>query len=385
MATRKPNPISIPVNPLDALTPQQRRESHHYGPIALLHMTGVEPVDEAAQRELRTLIVNHKPGPRWLSRLSGMGSWNVPQIDGAVQLWAGQGSARGDWVRYFRYQLRDEVPPVNMRRLENFGGSESLSANYEAWRWGAVATVLLWAIRNRDVELAALARRWFVVAAALGTLVSVGKDRFPKGEYGRNKRGERLDTSRWMSPVSHRSNLAHAYHPCGVLLDRVLGRRTAMRRPPEWFYKLVDRAAGMALDEIEIEAMEWYLGGPSPKSAERVAELIGKAGVYGSFRVVWWKDTRAVILDQRLNPNTPAIMFEVLNLATGELYLGYPWPSGRAFKAGGQIPTIWERGKGELVAESAYGVARCEVPREDPEMVIVMDERGVRVEERKEG
>jgi hypothetical protein len=297
-------------------------------------------------------------------------------------------SAREDWVRYFRWQLCDAAPPAGMERLGVFGGSESMSANYEMWRWGAVAGVLLWAIRNQDRELAAFARRWFVAAAALGTLVSTS--RFPEGELGRNKRGERLDTSRWMGVPSHRSNMAHAYHPCGVLLDMLLGRAPSMRRPREWFHELV-RAADLAdrdqiLGASIVGTLEDYFTAPTNiRNANQVCNLVDTIGIYGAIRVIWWRDTRAVILDQRRNPNTPAIMFEVLNLVTGELYLGYPWPAGRAFKAAGQIQTIWDRERGELSATSAYGLAWCRVPVEEPELEIVMDEQGARVERQKGG
>jgi hypothetical protein len=377
-------PVSVvDEDPLGKFPADQRRVSHVVGPVAITHLAGIKPIGTRAQKEIRAWVVQHSPGPRWLSRLSGMGSWNIPQIDGCLMLWAGLPTARDDWELYLKWQLRDATPPAGAERLALFGGSESLSANYEAWRWGAVAGVYLWAVRNGDKELVSLARRWFIVAATLGTFVSTS--RFPNGEYGRNKRGERLDTSRWMSPVSNRSNLAHAYHPVGVLLDILLQRDPSMRRPGEWFVDLV-RVANLEtpiLSREHINALEAYFAAPTqPETADTVCAFLGAAGVYGTFRVIWWRDCRVVYLDQRRNPNTPAIMFEVLSLVNGDLYLGYPWPGGRAFKASGQIPTIWDRDKGEISAVSQYGLAFKTVPKTRPEMIIVIDDRGARVEER---
>ncbi len=67
-----------------------------------MHLAGIQPVDAAAEAQLRKLLAAHVAGPRWCQRLCGQGSWNVPVIDGATQLWAGHPAARGDWLRFLR-------------------------------------------------------------------------------------------------------------------------------------------------------------------------------------------------------------------------------------------------------------------------------------------
>jgi hypothetical protein len=371
-------------DPLAAFPADRRGSAEIWGPIWLLHLSGVQPVDEPAQAQLQKLADAHAAGAgaRALARLMNTdGSWNVPFIDLAVRLFEGRPGARSDWIKLLKWQLRDEPPPTGSRFVDLLGGSESVSANYAPWRAGAVGGVWLWAVRNGDEELAELVRRYTLRAAALATLLST--EQVPDGELGRNKKGELLATSRHMASVSNRSNPAHAWTASGTLLDLVLGRGTKLRRQPEWFFTIIE-AANDARPMIRAEdraVLERYFREPMASGAsEDVARLVSPSGIHGTIRVLWWDGYRAVILDKRLNGNTPAIMFEGFDLRTGKVFMAYPWPEGRCFKCGGQATAGWR--PGALWTTSPFSEITYPAPANDPTVEIVIDGQGARVTRR---
>jgi hypothetical protein len=373
-----------PKNPLDAVKKSKRANAEIYGPFLTQHAMGDLELSNADRDELMGYHERREDNKvkRWLTRLNGDGSDNVPLIDAMLQLWL-RGRRENEiveqWKHFFDLQAGRVAPQQGENRLAYFFIDEPYSANYGGWHLGCFVNVAEWARRNGRPGLESKAKQHIEQVVMKFALISL---KMPKGApegIAINARGERYDSGTiFTPPVGQRSNTAHLDSGIRLMLENLIKRRAVeMRRRADWF------VFGTQKYQPEINTAEAarFLENPRLETAKALAD-VATFRIQGTERVRDWGDVHAVSLDDWINKNTTAVLLWMTDRQTGRYRMGFPFEEGRGFGLGGGAYCKYQPQESRFVVSSDYVKEPLvfDAPKRKPTFHIVVDSQGVRVD-----
>jgi hypothetical protein len=306
------------------------RNIESYAPKLILDLMGIAalpPADKQKfldwwQKDVRPTFNRWEQSScNWDSMLDAVWLLQSPQrlIGGrnAVQVWT-------DW---FRWQLGQQAPPPDEPDpVRFFGGRETLSNTYEPFRWGSVAAVQWWALRNNRPGLAQLANRYSLVNCAL---FAPGASPGPARNVQSNARGQLFYNGPYVAQPGQRTTPAHAGEDCrGVLFALACGFSLTVSKREDWPGR-VARAVGPAFRIAAGTAarIRGFVSAAQPDPSFLVGLLQG-IRLWSEVHHLRWPKVRASYTPFRRNTLTPCIFGDVYDDTDQTVTLLFPWPGG---------------------------------------------------------
>lgn len=371
----------------------KNRNVEVYAPRLILDALGVEELSSVERAKLLGWWEKDvRPGyARWRS-----GSCNWDAMLDAVWLLFEPGRAIAGvkpirkWAAWFAWQLGRAQPqqgqPGTVRYL---GGRETLSNTYEPLRWGSVAAVHAWALRNRRPRLVELASAY---TRAVCALLAPGAAPGPAKNLQSNERGQLFYSGPYMPQPGQRSTPAHVgQDDRGPLFALACGYPLHVSKRETWPAR-VARALGkpFELDETTASRIRDFVAAKDPDPGF-LAGLLKGVRLWTPVHHLRWSSVRASYTPERRNTLTPCVFASRYDDAKETADVLYPWPGGSRGKNKTRDPgfcgpvrldgKLWLEARNERTVEphETIVVQRLTIPEEPPIYEFLEGPEGCRV------
>jgi hypothetical protein len=312
------------------LADSKSRNIEVYAPRLILDSLGVEklsPADRARLlgwwgKDVRPDYVRWRSGScNWDSMLDAV--WLLFEPGRAI---AGVKPIR-KWAAWFAWQLGRAQPQKGQpATVRYFGGRETLSNTYEPLRWGAVAAVHAWALRNRRPRLVELASAY---TRAVCALLAPGAAPGPAKNLQSNERGQLFYSGPYMPQPGQRSTTAHVgQDDRGPLFALACGYPLRVSKRETWPAR-VARALGkpFELDEPTASGLRDFVAAKNPDPGF-LGGLLKGVRLWAPVHHLRWKSVRTSYTPERRNTLTPCVFASRYDDAKETADVLYPWPGG---------------------------------------------------------